>query len=201
MTLVKICGMTRADDVDHAVEHGADMVGFVLVPWSPRAVDVATARALRRRLPRGVEAVGVLADETVGAATRMLEEAELDRVQVYGAHSAETLDVLGARAIPACRLPEDAVSDGDPVVVDRAFGDQPDQAELEAHWAEVARLGDTGRRVILAGALEPDNVAAAVEAAHPWAVDVARGVEARPGIKDHDLVAAFIAAARGERTS
>ena len=61
MTLVKICGMTNTDDVDQAVAAGADMIGFVLVPWSPRAVDLDAVRALRRHVPRGIEAVGVLA--------------------------------------------------------------------------------------------------------------------------------------------
>ncbi len=201
MTMVKICGMTRPEDVAQAVEAGADMVGFVLVPWSPRAVDLAQVRALRRHVPRGVEAVGVLADETVGSAARVLEEAELDRVQVYGPHAAETRELLGARAIVACRLPADAVADDDPVLVDRAFGDEPDAATLAAHWTAVRALGQAGRHVILAGALDPGNVGDAIAAARPWGVDVARGVEATPGIKDHDRVAAFIAAARREQAA
>ena len=196
MTLVKICGMTNAGDVDQAVEAGADMVGFVLVPWSPRAVELDAVCALRRRVPRGVEAVGVLADETAGYATQVLEVAELDRVQVYGPHADETREVLGERAIVAHRLPADEPGDADPVLLDRAFGDEPADAELAAHWAAVAALG-ANRRVMLAGALTPENVCAAVAAARPWAVDVARGVEREPGLKDHDRVAAFIAAAHG----
>ncbi|MGI9117276.1 MAG: phosphoribosylanthranilate isomerase [Gaiellales bacterium] len=196
MTRVKICGMTNADDVDQAVAAGADMIGFVLVPWSPRAVDVDAARALRRHVPRGVEAVGVLADETAGYAAQVLEVAELDRVQVYGPHAAETRDVLGERAIVARRLPEDAVDAADPILLDRAFGDEPTDAELAEHWAAVAELGRAGRDVVLAGALTPGNVADAIAAAQPWGVDVARGVEREPGIKDHDRVSAFIAAAR-----
>jgi phosphoribosylanthranilate isomerase len=195
MALVKVCGMTRPDDVEQAVRAGADMVGFVLVAWSPRAVDVVTARGLRRLVPRGVEAVGVLADETVGAATRILEEAELDRVQVYGPHAAETADVLGARAIVACRLPTDEPGTADPVLLDRAFGAAPTESELVAHWQAAAVIGESGRRVVLAGALTPENVAEAVRVAQPWAVDVARGVEDRAGVKNHSKVTAFIAAA------
>ena len=81
MTLVKICGMTNPDDVEQAVRAGADMVGFVLVPWSPRAVDLDAVRGLRRHVPRGVEAIGVLADETVGYAAQVLEVAELDATE------------------------------------------------------------------------------------------------------------------------
>ena len=199
MTLVKICGMTNPADVEQAVEAGADMVGFVLVPWSPRAVTLEQAAGLRRRVPRGVEAVGVLADETVGYATQALEVADLDRVQVYGPHAAETRELLGERAIVAHRLPDDAVSDADPVLVDRAFGDEPTDDDLAAHWAAVAALGAEGRRVLLAGALTPDNVGPAIAAAQPWGVDVARGVEREPGVKDHDRVTAFVAAAREGR--
>lgn len=199
MTLVKICGMTNADDVDQAVEAGADMIGFVLVPWSPRAVTLEQVAGLRRHVPRGVEAVGVLADETVGYATQVLEVAELDRVQVYGPHADETRELLGERAIVAHRLPADDVSGADPVLVDRAFGDEPTDADLAAHWAAVAALGAEGRRVLLAGALTPDNVGPAIAAAQPWGVDVARGVEREPGVKDHDRVTAFVAAAREGR--
>ena len=201
MTLVKICGMTNTDDVDQAVAAGADMIGFVLVPWSPRAVDLDAVRKLRRHVPRGIEAVGVLADETAGYAAQVLEVAELDRVQVYGPHAAETREVLGERAIVGYRLPADAIGADDPVLLDRAFGDEPTAEELAAHWDVVAELGRAGRRVVLAGALSPDNVAAAVEAAQPWGVDVARGVEREPGIKDHDRVSAFIAAAREGKTA
>ena len=201
MTLVKICGMTNTDDVDQAVAAGADMIGFVLVPWSPRAVDLDAVRKLRRHVPRGIEAVGVLADETAGYAAQVLEVAELDRVQVYGPHTAETREVLGERAIVGYRLPADAIGADDPVLLDRAFGDEPTAEELAAHWDVVAELGREGRRVVLAGALSPDNVAAAVSAAQPWGVDVARGVEREPGIKDHDLVSAFIAAAREGKTA
>ena len=201
MTLVKICGMTNTDDVDQAVAAGADMIGFVLVPWSPRAVDLDAVRALRRHVPRGIEAVGVLADETAGYAAQVLEVAELDRVQVYGPHAAETREVLGERALVGYRLPADEIGADDPVLLDRAFGDEPTAEELAAHWDVVAELGRNGRRVVLAGALSPDNVAEAVRAAHPWGVDVARGVEREPGIKDHDRVSAFIAAAREGTTA
>ncbi|MCX6392926.1 MAG: phosphoribosylanthranilate isomerase [Actinobacteria bacterium] len=201
MTLVKICGMTNTDDVDQAVAAGADMIGFVLVPWSPRAVDLDAVRKLRRHVPRGIEAVGVLADETAGYAAQVLEMAELDRVQVYGPHAAETREVLGERALVGYRLPADEIGADDPVLLDRAFGDEPTAEELAAHWDVVAELGRAGRRVVLAGALSPDNVAAAVSAAQPWGVDVARGVEREPGIKDHDRVSAFIAAAREGKTA
>ncbi len=196
MTLVKVCGMTREEDVDAAVDAGADMVGFILVPWSPRGVDVDRARALGARLPAGIEAVAVVSDDTAEEAERALAASGADRVQVYGPHAEEVARRLGERAIAARRLPADDPGDADPVLLDRAFHDEPTESELADHWAAAAALGASGRRVLLAGALDPGNVARAVAAARPWAVDVARGVEERPGIKDHARIAAFIAAAR-----
>ncbi len=196
MTLIKICGMTRADDVDQAVAAGADMIGFILVPWSPRAVDCATARALRERVPATVEAIGVLVDATPEQAALVLDETGLDRLQVYGAHAEATQALLGDRAIVAYRLPSDTVGTANPLLLDRAFDDEPTATELAEHWASVRTLSTAGRQVVLASALTPESVTAAIDAAQPWAVDVARGVEQSPGIKDHGRVSAFIAAAR-----
>lgn len=198
MTLVKICGMTRAEDVAHAAQAGADMVGFVLVPWSPRAVEPAQVRSLRSALPEDVLAVGVLVDVDADEAEAMLETADLDRVQVYGDRALAVQERLGERAIVARRTPADATDDGDPILLDRAFGDEPTAEDLAAHWRLAGDLEGRDRRVLLAGSLTPETVAAAVRAARPWGVDVARGVEREPGIKDHARVESFIRAVRGE---
>jgi phosphoribosylanthranilate isomerase len=196
VTLIKICGMTTAEDVDQAVAAGADMIGFILVPWSPRAIDLEQARTLRAHVPAGVEAIGVLSDETAERAVAMLEESGLDRVQVYGADADATQALLGERAIVARRLPTEQAGVADPVLLDRSFNEEPEPEQLAEHWATVRALTDAGRRVILASALTVDNVVAAIAAAQPWAVDVARGVEQSPGHKDHARVSAFIAAVR-----
>jgi phosphoribosylanthranilate isomerase len=90
-------------------------------------------------------------------------------------------------------VPED-VPDGVPVLLDLAFGSRPGPEELHAHWA---RAAEARQPVILAGSLDPENVADAVRAAKPWAVDTARGVETAPGVKDHDLIRAFVRNATG----
>jgi phosphoribosylanthranilate isomerase len=82
------------------------------------------------------------------------------------------------------------------VLLDRSFNEEPEPEQLAEHWATVRAETDAGRRVILASALTVDNVVAAIAAAQPWAVDVARGVEQSPGHKDHERVSAFIAAVR-----
>jgi phosphoribosylanthranilate isomerase len=196
VTLIKICGMTTTTDVDQAVAAGADMIGFVLVPWSPRAIELGQVRALRLHVPAGIEAIGVLSDETAERAAVILDESGLDRIQVYGPHAVATQTLLGERAIVARRLPNDLLGTADPLLLDRAFGEEPQPEQLAEHWATVRTLSDAGRKVILAGSLTAENVGAAIVAARPWAVDVARGVEQNPGKKEYRRVSAFIAAVR-----
>ena len=196
---MKVCGLTLPEDVDAAVEAGADLVGFILVPWSPRAVDADTAARLRERVPEGIETVGVFVDEDpdrVAAVQRMLR---LDRVQLHGSEPPEVVERFGERAIKAYRLPHDGALVGSTVLLDRAFGSEPTDAELAEHWAAARQEGER-RRVLLAGALTPENVGTAVRAARPWAVDAVRGTEAAPGIKDHDRLRRFCAAAREAAT-
>jgi phosphoribosylanthranilate isomerase len=186
VTLVKICGLTRAADVAAAVEAGADFCGFIFAAASPRRVTPERARELRRLVPAGVAAVGVFAD--AGEVGDVPEAVGLDRVQVYGRPPARA-DLLAATRgdVPA------GLGEDDPVVLDLPFGARPDAEALAAHWRRAAGLR---RPVMLAGSLAPDNVAAAVATARPWAVDTARGVESAPGIKDHRLIRAFVARAK-----
>jgi phosphoribosylanthranilate isomerase len=196
---VKICGLTRAEDVDVAVEAGADLVGFILVDWSPRAVAPEVAATLRARVPAGIEVVGVFVDEQPDRVAELAQELRLDRVQLHGSEPAPVVERFGARAIKAYRLPHEGDLVGGTVLLDRAFDAQPTTLELEAHWA-VARAEGEHRQVLLAGALTPENVADAVRAARPWAVDAVRGTEAAPGIKDHERLRAFCHAAREAAT-
>jgi phosphoribosylanthranilate isomerase len=193
--LVKICGLTRPEDVDAAVAAGADLVGFILVPWSPRAVTAEQAAELRARVPDGVATVGVFVDEDPERVAAIADDLELDHVQLHGAEPPAVVDRFGDRAIKAYRMPTATVLHGGTVLLDRAFDSAPGPDDLAAHWRHARAVG-TERRVLLAGALDPQNVAAAIRAARPWAVDGVRGTEAAPGIKDHDRMAAFVSAAK-----
>lgn len=181
--LVKICGLTREEDVDAAVAAGADLVGFVCVDDSPRGVTVERARELAARVPAGVRTVAV------AAGPKPIRDAGTDLAQVYGTSAAIPDAILGVRGAPPAGLPE-----GVPVLLDLERESRPDAEALRAHWLRAAAVRTP---VVLAGSLRPDNVAEAVAAAHPWAVDTARGVEAAPGVKDHDLVRRFIREAKG----
>jgi indole-3-glycerol phosphate synthase/phosphoribosylanthranilate isomerase len=162
--LVKVCGLTRQEDVDVAVEAGADLVGFILAKESPRRTDELLDA------PGTVLRVAVFVGET--------QETGADLVQLY-----ERED--GHRGRDGIML-----RDGEQVatVVDLPW-EQDDPVHLE-------RARATEGRVMLAGGLGPENVRAAIDAVHPWAVDSARSTEREPGIKDHDAVRAWIKAAR-----
>jgi indole-3-glycerol phosphate synthase / phosphoribosylanthranilate isomerase len=163
--LVKVCGLTRAEDVAVAAEAGADLLGFVLAPESPRAAE--------RVLP--------VPDDTLAVAVWVGEastsEADLDQV-----HTVEEGKVRGREAT--------LFRGGEPVarVLDLPWGeDDP------GHWERAAAAEG---RVVLAGGLGPENVAAAVAAVRPWAVDASSSLETSPGVKDHARVQAYVEAAR-----
>jgi phosphoribosylanthranilate isomerase len=181
--LVKICGLTREEDVDAAVAAGADLVGFVCVADSPRGVTVERARQLAARVPAGVRTVAV------AAGPEPIRDAGTDLTQVYGTSAAIADAILGVRGDPPADLPDEI-----PVLLDLARESRPDADVLRAHWQRAAGVRAP---VMLAGSLDPANVADAVAAARPWGVDTARGVEAAPGVKDHHLIVRFIHAAKG----
>jgi indole-3-glycerol phosphate synthase len=159
--LVKVCGLTRQEDVDAAVEAGADMCGFVFAEGSPRR----TTEVLP--VPETVLSVAVFVGEP--------EERGSDLVQLY---EREEGTVRGREAV--------LLRDGEPVA---RVADLPWDGEDPDHWRN-AESG--GGRLMLAGGLGADNVRAAIEAVHPWAVDAASRLESAPGIKDHDKVRAFV---------
>jgi len=189
MTLVKICGLTREQDVDAAVAAGADMVGFVLVPDTPRYVELDRARALAARAPTGVRTVAVVDASVKGTVPLTGGDSPrsgggFDLVQRYDDPGDFRHTIVAARGEPPTGVPDDV-----PVMLDLAYGSRPDAAALHKHWERAARVSNP---VMLGGSLDPDNVAGAIAVARPWAVDTSRGVESSPGVKDHDRVREFV---------
>lgn len=197
---VKVCGLTRAEDVAAAVALGADALGFVLWPGSPRYVTLQAVCALADGVPAFVTRVGVFVDASPGEVARVVREASLDAVQLHGAEFAGDYGDVGARVIKAVSLDGSAA-------VDRAVGLPPGVTVLVDATAPVER-GGTGRRadwtraamlarrrpIVLAGGLSAGTVAAAIREVRPVAVDVSSGVEEAPGRKDHERLRAFFAA-------
>jgi phosphoribosylanthranilate isomerase len=200
VTRVKICGITRLEDAELAASLGAWAIGFILWPGSKRAVDPARAAGIAQVLRRRVDLVGVFVNPTLDEVTAAAEALHLTHVQLHGdegpAFCAEVGRRTGAKVIKAV-----AVRSGADLQALARF--RTDLHLLDAgagggrawDWALVA-----GRRssvpAILAGGLTPENVAAGIAAVRPWAVDVASGVEAAPGVKDPAKLEAFFAAAR-----
>lgn len=198
MTAIKICGLTRREDAEAAVMLGANALGFVLWPDSPRHTTVDAAAAIVRTLPPFVTPVGVFVDPSADDLARAAG-AGLRLAQIHGVVPG------GSLALPVLRAVH--LSGTDPDGIEPDVGD--DTVLLDAH--DPVRHGGTGRtvdwararaiaarrRIVLAGGLTPLNVGDAVATVRPYAVDVASGVETEPGIKDSLKIRAFINAVKG----
>ena len=205
---VKICGITSLEDARVAVDAGADAVGFVLWPGSPRYVSRETARDIAAALPPFVSRVGVFVDPTSDELRDAAEEIGLDVLQLHGNEDLDTLAPLPRRVLKAVRVgpgfdPEEALRHEGRVagvLLDaKAEGGLPGGTGRTFDWSLVRGVRLRGSYVVLAGGLTPENVAGAVKLVRPDAVDVSSGVESSPGRKDPRKIRAFISAARGER--
>ena len=206
MTKVKICGISDPVAFDAAVEAGADWVGFVFFPPSPRSVTADTAAMLSGRTTGGPPRIGLFVEPTVAAIASVLETVELDVLQIYGALN--SLDAIRRRfgrpvwrAVPinsGADLPTDTLG-ADRLILEAkppAGANRPGGNATTFNWS-IVRGWSAPAPWILAGGLTPDNVAAAIRATGANAVDVSSGVESRKGVKDAALIRAFVSAAKG----
>lgn len=199
---VKVCGITRLEDARAALACGAQALGFVFYPPSGRYVTVEQAAAIVRELPPYVVTVGVFVNESAAHMNAVCAEARLDRVQLHGEEPHETLAALDRPGYRAFRVRGAA---------DREAVEAAPDATLLLDTFRAGEYGGTGRtfdwewarglgrrrRIVLAGGLTPDNVREAVRTVQPAAVDVSSAVEAAPGRKDPEKLAAFFAALAG----
>lgn len=200
-TRVKICGITRAADLAAAINAGADAVGFVFYPPSPRALAPDAARALAVRVPPFVARVGLFVNAAAATVHEILAALPLDVLQFHGEEDAAYCAQFGRPYLKAARVRPGL----DLLEFARAYPTA--QGLLLDAWVEA--YGGVGQSfdwslipenlplpVILSGGLHAGNVEEAINKVHPWAVDVSSGVEAAKGIKDADKMAAFLAAVR-----
>lgn len=199
---IKVCGITRAEDALKATDLGADAVGFVFHRPSPRYIEPAAAAAIIDKLPGFVTTVGVFVDLEQDEVRRIAGEAHLDRVQLCGSESPEYCSSLGLRWIKGFRLKtrEDlellaSYGSGLDFLLDSYVTGVPGGTGQRFNWEWAKEAGRYGR-IILAGGLDPDNVAQAIRTAMPAGVDVSSGIEKSPGIKDRAKMAAFVEAVR-----
>ncbi|MFI2564182.1 phosphoribosylanthranilate isomerase [Paenarthrobacter sp. NPDC018779] len=195
---VKVCGLSTPESVREAVSAGADAVGFVLTA-SPREVSPETVRSLLPLVPSDIAAVGVFRHETAAHAIALAQAAGLSWVQLHGHRTAADVEAVhdaGLRLIRAVTMgasPEEFGDLGEELfLIDAAV---PGSGEAW-NYASVRGKGLEGRSWLLAGGLEPGNVAAAASAAGAWGVDVSSGVESSRGVKDLAKVRAFVEAAK-----
>jgi len=186
MTKIKICGITNAEDARFCAEAGADFLGFIFVPRSPRYVAPERVAGMG---VRGTKMVGVFRDEEPSRIREIAALVGLDYVQLHGSESEDDIAAIGVPVIRAFRV-DDALPD----------------TRTSAEWVMFDSGGGTGRTFdwtllanvprekpfFLAGGITPGNVRSAIETVRPDAIDVASGVESRPGVKDHDKVRALI---------
>ncbi|HWJ98218.1 MAG TPA: phosphoribosylanthranilate isomerase [Acidimicrobiales bacterium] len=199
---VKICGITREDDALLAVAMGADALGFNFVSGSRRQIAPAVARDIARRLPPEILTVGIFRDEASSRVVEIVNSAGLRAAQLHGRESAETTRWVRERVPYVIK----AFSAGDPAL-EQAAGFGADAVMIDSPGGGTGEVFDwtlaEGRpdnvKVVLAGGLDPGNVADAIRRVRPWGVDVATGVEAErgePGQKDARKVRLFIENAR-----
>ena len=208
---VKVCGITNLDDALAAADAGADVLGFNCIPTSKRYVERAVLRGIvsdvRRVIPN-LLLIAVVADLAARDALVLLEEIGLDRLQLHGDESPRDVSALGSRAFKAVRIGDAtdaaiaAAFPGHPLLVDAKVPGQLGGTGIQVDWHLVAPLA-RARPLILAGGLNPDNVAAAVSAVQPWGVDVASGVEVHCDArrKDREKVRRFAAQARASSSA
>ncbi len=205
--LIKICGITSPEDGLLAAEAGADAVGFVFWAMSPRRVDVERAAAISRLLPPFVLRVGVFVDASPGEMARAADTVGLDLLQLHGDEPPEAFAALPRRALKAVRVGRGfkanealryAGQAAGLLVDTRLAGDtaMPGGTGVPFDWSLVKGLRAQVPFLVLAGGLSAENVASAIEAVRPDAVDVSSGVEAMPGRKDPARVRAFVEAVR-----
>ncbi len=197
-TAVKICGITRAEDAHAAARLGAHAVGFVFYAKSPRNVGAARAAELAKALPPFVTAVGLFVNPAVREVESVLEHVRLDLLQFHGEEPPELCARFGVPYIKALRVKAGVDLLQYARVYAGARGLLLDAYVDGAHggtgtafdWSLIPR--ELPLPVVLSGGLNPENVAAAIRAVAPWAVDVSSGVEASPGVKDARKIAEFM---------
>ena len=203
MVRVKICGLTRRQDIIDAVKAGADALGFVFSDRSKRVIGAGEAEKLVREVPAFVSRVGLFMDQEAAIIRDVLERVPLSLLQFHGREAPDFCRQFGLPYVKALSI-------GDERVLNRAEQDYADAAGLllDSHapggpggtgevfdWSEIP---DIRLPLVLAGGLTPENVGQAVRRVKPWAVDVSSGVEEAPGLKSAAKMQAFISEAKRE---
>jgi phosphoribosylanthranilate isomerase len=197
---IKICGITRVEDALNAVYLGADALGLVFYPQSPRAVSVMQAQAIVAALPPFVSVVGLFVNATAAEVAAIQAQVRLDVLQFHGDECAEYCAAFHVPYLKALRMQAQTdlialahtYASASALLLDTYVAGVQGGTGAVFDWAWIPR--QVPKPLIIAGGLNPANVAHAIALLHPWGVDVSGGVEAAKGIKDAAKMAAFMAA-------
>jgi len=200
-TRVKICGLTREQDVDAAVEAGADALGLVFYPPSPRFIDFDLAERLCRRVPPFVTIVGLFVNPAPAEVEQTLARLPIQLLQFHGDENASFCASFGRPYLKAIRMragvnlleSQISFSSAQALLLD-AFVEGYGGGGKTFDWSLIPSTLD--KPIVLSGGLSVENVEAAVRRVKPWAVDVSSGVEIARGIKDPERIARFMAGVR-----
>lgn len=201
-TRVKICGITRVEDALLAAQLGADAIGFILDPQSPRFVSRETVAAITAILPPFITTVGVVVDLSSDEMKNLVSLLNLDLLQFHGTETPEYCGSFGIPYIKAIHVQAgtdierqaNLYPDSQGILLDAYNPTQKGGTGIAFDWNFIPQLMD--HALILAGGLNSNNVADAINKIRPYAVDVSSGVEISPGIKNPEKMAAFIAEVR-----
>ena len=201
-TRVKICGLRQADDAIFAAHAGADAIGLVFYPPSPRSVDTATAAEIALALPPFIACVGLFVDATAAEIDRVLSLVPLSLLQFHGDETAQFCDQFQLPWIKAVRMRNNInlhqqrqlYSQAQGLLLDAYKPGVPGGTGDRFDWQRIP--ADIATDVVLAGGIDADNVQPAIQQVKPWAIDVSGGVESHKGVKDRAKIAAFMGQAK-----
>lgn len=197
-TRVKICGITRVEDALAAVEQGADAIGLVFYPPSPRYVAPANAAVIVNALPAFVTVVALFVDAAKDEIEAVLSQVDIDMIQFHGNETAEECRRYGKSYMKAIRVKTDTnllqyvteYLDAKALLLDTYTEGVPGGTGQVFDWSLIPK--NLGKPIVLAGGLDAENVALAIHQVKPYAVDVSGGVEFKKGVKDAAKIAAFM---------
>ena len=211
MFRIKICGITTPHDAEQATQAGADAIGLNFYPGSRRFIELPRAKEIVAAAGRHVLKVGIFVNADAGDVRKVAEEVELDLVQLHGDESPEYVASLGDMPVMRAFCGDVSIADinrflaeclelgSKPrmVLIDGAGRGQYGGTGMTADWQRLAtEVGGLAAPLVLAGGLQPQNVAEAIKTLRPAAVDTAGGVEVEPGRKSPELMQAFVSAAK-----
>jgi len=203
MIEVKICGITNLEDALEVVKSGADMIGFILSSGSPRTITPEKAKSIIEMLPDTIEKVGVFVDESLARVNELAEMLDIDYIQLHGSESPDYCSKVSKPVIKTIRVKDEnsinAIKNYDAadfILLDTYAEDKFGGTGRTFDWALAAKAKESKKTIMLSGGLNPKNITTAIEIVKPFGVDVASGVEERPGKKDPKKIREFVKVVR-----